>query len=76
MQHGDLHGLNILVDSRGEPVVIDYGELRPLLDEHLADNGELLSYIVFEGDFLPWFIDRVRSGDHEPARRSWKPLSR
>jgi hypothetical protein len=27
MQHGDLHGLNVLVNSRGEPVVIDYGEV-------------------------------------------------
>lgn len=27
MQHGDLHGLNVLVDSRGEPVVIDYGDV-------------------------------------------------
>jgi hypothetical protein len=44
-------------------------ELRPLLEEHLADNGELLSYVVFEGDFLRWFVDRVRRGDHEPARR-------
>ena len=35
MQHGDLHGLNVLVDSRGEPVVIDYGEVgraNPALD--------------------------------------------
>jgi aminoglycoside phosphotransferase (APT) family kinase protein len=35
MQHGDLHGLNVLVDSRGEPVVIDYGEVgraNPSLD--------------------------------------------
>jgi hypothetical protein len=27
-------------------------ELRPLVDEHIADNDELLSYVVFEGDFL------------------------
>lgn len=35
MQHGDLHGLNVLVDSRGEPVVIDYsdvGHANPSLD--------------------------------------------
>lgn len=44
-------------------------ELRPLLDAHIADHGEVLSYVVFEGDFLRWFIDRVRQGDHEPARR-------
>lgn len=45
-------------------------ELRPFLQEHLADNcGELLSYVVFESDFLRWFIDGVRSGNHEPARR-------
>ena len=44
-------------------------ELRPLLDEHIADNEELLAYVVFEGDFLRWFVDRVRTGDHEPAER-------
>ena len=35
MQHGDLHGLNVLVDSRSEPVVIDYGDVKranPALD--------------------------------------------
>jgi CheY-like chemotaxis protein len=35
MQHGDLHGLNVLVDSRGEPVVIDYADVdraNPSLD--------------------------------------------
>lgn len=35
MQHGDLHGLNVLVDSRSEPVVIDYadvGQSNPALD--------------------------------------------
>lgn len=26
--HGDLHGANILVTSRGEPTLIDYGEVR------------------------------------------------
>jgi CheY-like chemotaxis protein len=26
--HGDLHGLNVLVDSDGEPIVIDYAEVR------------------------------------------------
>lgn len=25
--------------------------------------------MVFEGDFLRWFVDRVRAGDNEPARR-------
>jgi hypothetical protein len=44
-------------------------ELRSLLDEHLADNGELLPYVVFESDFLRWFIDRARRGDSERARR-------
>jgi hypothetical protein len=32
-------------------------------------NGELLSYLVFEGEFLRWFIACVRDGDHDPARR-------
>jgi CheY-like chemotaxis protein len=35
MQHGDLHGLNVLVDHRGEPVVIDYADVdraNPSLD--------------------------------------------
>jgi hypothetical protein len=44
-------------------------ELRQLLDEHIAYNEELLSYLVFESDFLRWFVDRVRAGDHEPAAR-------
>ena len=28
-QHGDLHGANILVDSLGEPLMIDFGNLGP-----------------------------------------------
>lgn len=28
MQHGDLHGLNVLINSRGEPVIIDYGDVQ------------------------------------------------
>jgi hypothetical protein len=43
-------------------------ELRPLLEEHLAES-ELLSYVVFESDLLRWFVEGVRRGDHEPARR-------
>ena len=39
------------------------------MDEHVAYNEELLSYLVFEGDFLRWFVDRVRAGDHGPASR-------
>ena len=27
IQHGDLHGLNVLVDSDGRPLIIDYGNL-------------------------------------------------
>jgi hypothetical protein len=44
-------------------------ELRPLLDEHLADNDELLPYVVFESDFLRWFVRSVRAGDDAPAKR-------
>jgi hypothetical protein len=50
-------------------LVVEVPELRPLLDEHLRANSELLPYVVFEGDFLLWVIDRVRSGDIEAARR-------
>lgn len=51
-------------------LVQEVPELRPLLDEHLADNDEeLLSYLVFEGDFLRWFVKSVRHGDHTAARR-------
>lgn len=53
--------------SRGS--LLRVPELGPLLDEHLEDNGELLVYMAFERDFLRWFIDRVRAGDSEPARR-------
>jgi CheY-like chemotaxis protein len=28
MSHGDLHGLNVLVSQRGEPTLIDYGDVR------------------------------------------------
>jgi hypothetical protein len=28
MAHGDLHGLNVLVNPHGEPTLIDYGEVR------------------------------------------------
>ena len=28
MAHGDLHGLNVLVNERSEPTLIDYGEVR------------------------------------------------
>jgi hypothetical protein len=44
-------------------------ELRPLLDEHLAYYEELLPYVVFESDFLRWFVKCVRSGDDAPAKR-------
>ncbi len=27
VQHGDLHGLNVLVDASGQPLIIDYGDL-------------------------------------------------
>lgn len=27
IQHGDLHGLNVLVDAAGSPLIIDYGDL-------------------------------------------------
>jgi hypothetical protein len=51
-------------------LVAEVPELRPLLDEHLEDNDdELLPYVAFEGAFLRWFIDQVRNGDRELARR-------
>jgi hypothetical protein len=51
-------------------------ELRPLLDAHISDHGEVLINVVFEGDFLRWFIDRVRQGDHEPPGGSQQASSR
>ena len=50
-------------------LVVQVPELSPLLDEHVSFNGELLPYVVFESDFLRWFIGRVRGGESEPARR-------
>ena len=44
-------------------------ELGPLLEEHVTFNEELLAYVLFEGDFLGWFVERVRAGDYEPAAR-------
>jgi hypothetical protein len=44
-------------------------ERLPILDEHVAYNDELLRYVVFEGDFLRWFAERVRAGHDEPAQR-------
>jgi len=29
VQHGDLHGRNVLVDDDGEPLIIDYGDVGP-----------------------------------------------
>ncbi len=34
--------------------------LRPLLDAHLAEYGELLPYLVFESDFMSWFAAKAR----------------
>jgi hypothetical protein len=34
-----------------------------------SDEQQAIAWLAFEGDFLRWFIERVRSGDHEPARR-------
>jgi len=50
-------------------LVSEVPELGALLDEHLADMGELLPYVVFESDFLRWFAHQVRAGESEPARR-------
>lgn len=50
-------------------LVAQVPELTPLLDEHVAFYEELLPYVLFESDFVRWFIDRVKSGDIEPARR-------
>jgi hypothetical protein len=44
-------------------------ELRPLLNDHVAYHEELLPYVVFEDDFLRWFVSCVRSGEDEPAKR-------
>lgn len=42
-------------------------ELRPLYEEHLRFNDELLPYVLFEGDFTVWLRDHVRSGDQGDA---------
>jgi hypothetical protein len=44
-------------------------ELQRLVDEHVACHRELLPYLVCEGDFLRWFIDRVRADDQDPTQR-------
>jgi hypothetical protein len=44
-------------------------ELEPILREHVAFNDELLSYVVFEGEFLRWFVNRARAGDLGALRR-------
>jgi hypothetical protein len=44
-------------------------ELRPFLDEHVAFHDELLPYVVFESDFLRWFVKCVRAGNDAPAQR-------
>lgn len=43
-------------------------DLAPLMDQHITDYDELLPYVLFEGEFLPWFTERVRHGDDEAAR--------
>jgi hypothetical protein len=44
-------------------------DLRPILDEHIVNYEQLLPYVLFESEFLRWFIDRVRAGDQEAGRR-------
>jgi hypothetical protein len=51
-----------------EWLVSEMPELRPVLDEHVADNDEVLSYPAF-ADFMRWLVDRVRAGDHAAASR-------
>src|ERR671930_473529 len=45
--------------------------LRPLLDAHLADHGELLPYVLFESDFMRWFGARAREPGAPDALRAF-----
>lgn len=51
-------------------LVTEVPELRPLLEEHVADNDGVLPYVVFESDFTRWFCEGVLAdADLEPLRR-------
>ena len=59
-----------------KPVVIDYGELRPLLDEHLTDNGELCRTSCSRATSFDGSSTVCGPATMSPLAVSWKPLSR
>ena len=42
-------------------------ELAPLLAKHVADEGELLSYVLFEDDYMAWFKSAAIADPENPS---------
>ena len=68
MAHGDLHGLNILVNHRGEPTLIDYGEVRRA--NAALDPVTLELSVVYH----PAMAGRLGGWPTEDQARSWPDL--
>ncbi len=66
--HGDLHGLNVLVNSHGEPTLIDYGEVMPA---NAAIDPVTLELSVLYHPALTGHLDGWPSIDQA---RAWRDL--
>lgn len=42
-------------------------ELGPLLAQHVADQGEVLPYVLFEDDFMGWFKSAAKADPENPS---------
>jgi CheY-like chemotaxis protein len=68
MAHGDLHGLNALVDERNEPTLIDYGEVRRA---HAALDPVTLELSIL---FHPAMIGKLGDWPTEEQAANWIDL--
>lgn len=68
MAHGDLHGLNVLVNPNGEPTLIDYGEVRRA--NAALDPVTLELSAVFH----PAMAGRLNGWPTEAQARAWADI--
>ncbi len=68
MAHGDLHGLNVLVNENNEPTLIDYGEVRRA---HAALDPVTLELSIL---FHPAMIDKLGDWPTETQANAWIDL--
>lgn len=68
MTHGDLHGLNVLVNPQGEPTLIDYGEVRRA--NAALDPVTLELSAVFH----PAMVRRLAGWPTDVQARAWADL--